>query len=126
MGTGPSELPGVSYVMPVLNEAGYLEAAVASILSQDYAGPIELVLALGPSTDGTADIVERLLKSDKRIRVVHNPGMDIPIGLNLAIAASSNPVIVRVDAHTELAPGYTTRGIEGLQRTGAASLGGIM
>ena len=34
--------------------------------------------------------------------------------------------IVRVDAHTELAPGYTTRGVSELERTGAASLGGIM
>jgi glycosyltransferase involved in cell wall biosynthesis len=120
------EHPGVSYVMPVLNEAGYLEAAVRSILEQDYPGEVELVLALGPSTDGTADIVERLLKEDPRIRVVQNPGMDIPIGLNLAIRASTHPVIVRVDAHTELAPGYTSRGVAALRRTGAASLGGIM
>ncbi|MEO8094795.1 MAG: glycosyltransferase family 2 protein [Pseudolysinimonas sp.] len=130
MGTPPSdasgEHPGVSYVMPVLNEAGYLEAAVTSILNQDYPGDTELILALGPSTDGTADIVDRLLAGNKRIRVVHNPGMDIPIGLNLAIAKARNHIIVRVDAHTELAAGYTTRGIAALQRTGAASLGGIM
>ncbi|MBX3194597.1 MAG: glycosyltransferase family 2 protein [Microbacteriaceae bacterium] len=118
--------PGVTYVMPVLNEAAYLEAAVASILSQDYPGEVELVLALGPSTDGTDAIVERLAKRDPRIRVVQNPGMDIPIGLNLAIAAGRFPIIVRVDAHTELAPGYTARGVGELQRTGAASLGGIM
>ena len=52
--------------------------------------------------------------------------MDIPIGLNLAIAASRFPIIIRVDAHTELAPGYTARGVAALERTGAASLGGIM
>ncbi len=112
--------------MPVLNEAGYLEAAVASILDQDYPGEVELVLALGPSTDGTAAIVEKLLKRDPRIRVVENAGMDIPIGLNLAIVASRFPIIIRVDAHTELAPGYTARGVSALERTGAASLGGIM
>jgi glycosyltransferase involved in cell wall biosynthesis len=118
--------PGVSYVMPVLNEAGYLDAAVASILNQDYAGESELILALGPSTDGTDAIVENLRKKHAQIRVVPNPGMDIPIGLNLAIAEARFPVIVRVDAHTELAPGYTTRGVTELERTGAASLGGIM
>jgi len=115
-------LPGVSYVMPVLNEAGYLEAAVTSILNQDYAGDVELILALGPSTDGTAAIVDGLLKRDPRIRVVENAGMD----LNLAIAASRFPVIIRVDAHTQLASGYTARGVSALERTGAASLGGIM
>ena len=120
------ELPGVSYVMPVLNEVAYLESAVGSILEQEYAGPFEIVLALGPSTDGTADVVHRLVSRDPRIREVHNPGMDIPIGLNLAIAASRYPVIIRVDAHTQLEPGYTARGVETLERTGAASLGGIM
>lgn len=116
----------VSYVMPVLNEAGYLEAAVASIVAQDHPGEFEIVLAVGPSTDGTDKIVERLVAEDARIRVVDNPGMDIPIGLNLAIAASRHPVIVRVDAHTELAPGYTSRAVATLERTGAASLGGVM
>ncbi|WP_395638762.1 glycosyltransferase family 2 protein [Pseudolysinimonas sp.] len=123
--SGDSPTP-VSYVMPVLNEAGYLEAAVASIVAQDHPGEFEIVLAVGPSTDGTADIVARLANDDPRIRLVENAGMDIPIGLNLAIAASRYPIIVRVDAHTELAPGYTSRAVATLTRTDAASLGGVM
>lgn len=117
---------GVSYVMPVLNEAGYVESAIRSVLEQDYSGPVEVVLALGPSHDGTREIVERLAAADARIRLIENPGMDIPIGLNLAIKAAKYPDIIRVDAHTELAPGYTTRGVDDLERTGAASVGGIM
>ena len=89
---------GVSYVMPVLNEAGYLEAAIASIVSQDHPGEFEIILAVGPSTDGTAAIVKRLAAADPRIRIVENPGMDIPIGLNLAIRAGRYPTVVRVDA----------------------------
>lgn len=117
---------GVSYVMPVLNEVDYLEAAVRSVFAQDYDGPVELVLAVGPSTDGTADVVARLVAEDPRVRVVDNPESDIPIGLNRAIALARYPVIVRVDAHTTLAPDYTARGVATLARTGAASLGGIM
>ncbi len=120
------ELPGVTYVMPVLNEAGYIEAAVRSVLEQDYPGESEIVLALGPSTDGTDAIARRMAAVDPRIRIVANPGTDIPIGLNRAIAAARHPVVVRVDAHTELSPGYTSRGIATLRRTGAGSLGGIM
>lgn len=122
----PAKRLGVSYVMPVLNEAGYVEAAIRSVLEQDYAGPVEMVLALGPSSDGTRQIIDRLSAADDRIRLVENPGMDIPIGLNRAIAACRHPYIIRVDAHTELADGYTTRGIDTLERTGAASVGGIM
>jgi hypothetical protein len=126
MASAPSRPVAVSYVMPVLNEAGYLEAAIASILSQDHPGEFEIVLAVGPSTDGTADVIARLVAADPRITTVDNPGMDIPIGLNLAIAASRHPIIVRVDAHTELAPGYTSRAVAKLISTDAASLGGVM
>ena len=119
-------LPGVSYVMPVLNEADYVEDAVRSILDQEYPGPTEIVLALGPSTDGTDDVVAGMTEQDPRIRTVPNPRTAIPSGLNQAIAASSHPVIVRVDAHTELPAGYTRRAVETLLRVEADNVGGIM
>ncbi|WP_298037019.1 glycosyltransferase family 2 protein [uncultured Microbacterium sp.] len=112
--------------MPVLNEIDYLEHAVASVLSQEIDGPSELILALGPSTDGTTELAERLAAADDRIRLVDNPAAHIPVGLNAAIRASSSPVIVRVDAHSELSPGYARRAIETLERTGAANVGGLM
>jgi succinoglycan biosynthesis protein ExoA len=112
--------------MPVLNEKAYVENAVRTILSQDYAGEQDLVLALGPSSDGTTELVVKLAAEDARVKFVHNPNTDIPAGLNLAIASTDHPVIVRVDAHSELAPGYTTRAVATLDRTGAANVGGIM
>ena len=126
MAASAGTLPGVSYIMPVLNEAKYIESAVASILGQNYSGKKELILALGPSTDGTTELVEKLANGDKRIVLVHNPESDIPVGLNLAIRASRFPIIVRVDAHSELEPGYTSRAVETLERTGAANVGGVM
>jgi succinoglycan biosynthesis protein ExoA len=112
--------------MPVLNERAYVEDSIRTILSQEYAGEQELILALGPSSDGTTEFVEKLAKKDARIRFVHNPDTDIPVGLNLAIAATKYPIVVRVDAHSELAPGYTTRAVATLDRTGAANVGGVM
>jgi succinoglycan biosynthesis protein ExoA len=126
MAASAGTLPGVSYIMPVLNEAKYIESAVAAVLGQNYAGEKELIFALGPSTDGTTELVERLVDGDKRIVLVHNPESDIPVGLNLAIRASRFPIIVRVDAHSELEPGYTSRAVETLERTGAANVGGVM
>ncbi|MCB1281455.1 MAG: glycosyltransferase family 2 protein [Salinibacterium sp.] len=121
-----TSVPGVSFVIPVLNEVDYIEKAIATVLGQDYPGDKELVLALAPSTDGTTELVERLAKKDPRIRTVNNPGADIPAGLNLAIRASTNPIVVRVDAHSELEPGYTAAAVATLQRTGAANVGGVM
>jgi len=112
--------------MPVLNEEGYLESAVRTILSQDYAGEKQIVLALGPSSDRTDEIAAALAAEDPRVSLVPNPQRDIPIALNLAIAASVHPVIVRVDAHSELTPDYTRLGIEALRREHAANVGGVM
>jgi len=125
-GADDQPLPGVSYVMPVLNEAHYIESAVTSILAQRYPAPTEIVLSLGPSSDDTDAIVERLHERDPRIRAIHNPAGHIPHGLNLAIRDSRYPVIVRVDAHTELPADYTLRAVRTMLRTGAANVGGIM
>lgn len=112
--------------MPVLNERAYLEHAVASVLEQELEGPAELVLALGPSTDGTTELAQRLAAHDDRIRLVDNPDAHIPVGLNAAIRASRYPTIVRVDAHSELSPGYAHRALATLRRTRAANVGGVM
>jgi succinoglycan biosynthesis protein ExoA len=117
---------GVSYVMPIFNEFGYVEAAVKSVLAQEYDGPVEIILALAPSTDGTDEVVTRLAAADERIRVVLNPKRHIPVGVNLGIAEARYPVVIRIDAHTELPEGYTARGVAELERSGAANLGGIM
>lgn len=118
--------PGVSYIMPILNEANHVEAAVVSLLAQEYPGPVEVALAVGPSTDGTSELVHRLAAEDPRITVVDNPVGSTPNGLNAAIRASRHPVIVRVDAHSVLPAGYTRLAVETLQRTGAANVGGVM
>ncbi len=117
---------GVTFVMPVLNERGYLERAVETVLAQEFDGPGELILALGPSTDGTTELAHELAARDPRLVLVDNPAADIPVGLNLAIRAGRYPTIVRVDAHSELEPGYTADAIATLARTRAANVGGVM
>lgn len=118
--------PPVSFVMPVLNERAYLTDAVTSVLGQDYAGETELVLALGPSTDGTTELAETIAAQEPRVRLVHNPGAHIPSALNLAIEAARHPIVIRVDAHSELPRDYARIGVTTLRRTGAANCGGIM
>lgn len=125
-GLPDTELPGVSYVMPVLNEVDHIEAAVLSLVDQDYTGPFEIVLALGPSVDGTNQVIDELAKADPRIRSIPNELGSTPGGLNAAIRASSFPIVVRVDAHSVLPREYTRVGVETLLRSGADNVGGIM
>jgi len=112
--------------MPVLNEERHLADAVAHILSQDYPGEVELVIALGPSKDRTDEIAAGLCAADSRVRTVANPSGRTPAGLNAAIAASRHDVVVRVDGHGLLAPGYLRTAVRLLAETGAANVGGVM
>ncbi len=121
-----SHLPAVSVVLPVLNEELHLANAVKSILTQDYAGELEIILALGPSKDKTDEIAQSLAKSDSRIALVSNPSGKTAAGLNLAINKSSNPVIVRVDAHSELQRDYISLAIDVMKTSSAVNVGGIM
>lgn len=116
----------VSVVMPVLNEQRHLHEAVTRVLAQDFDGDLELVLALGPSTDRTDDVAAELAAADPRIRLVPNPSGRTPNALNTAVAASSHPVIARVDGHAVLPTDYLRTAVAVLEQTGADNVGGIM
>jgi hypothetical protein len=117
---------GVSYVMPVLNDASHVRAAVESILDQEYDAPVEVLIALGPSIDGTNELVADLASRDARVRVLENEVGSTPAGLNIGIRSAVHPVVVRVDSHSMLPVDYTRIAVETLVRTGADNVGGIM
>ena len=117
---------GISFVMPVRNEEKYLEEAVRAVLQQEFKGETELVLAIGPSHDKTAEVAQGLTKTCPQLRVVDNPGGDTATGLNLAIAQSKYKVIIRVDAHSTLPEGYAQLAHQILGETNAANVGGKM
>jgi glycosyltransferase involved in cell wall biosynthesis len=119
-------LPFVSVILPILNEENYLEGAVSSILSQDYLGKFEVILAVGPSHDRTREIADNLQAKYAQVFVVDNPTGRTATGLNLALASSTGSIIVRVDGHAELPRSYIADAVETLQKTGAANVGGIM
>jgi glycosyltransferase involved in cell wall biosynthesis len=112
--------------MPVLNEERHLTEAVRAVLNQRYGGPIEVALALGPSTDGTEQVAQRLRAEDPRVLLVPNPSGRTPDALNAAVAATRNPVVVRVDGHGVLEPDYVATAVELRRTTGAANVGGLM
>ena len=120
------EVPSVSVILPILNEERHLAEAVAMVLAQDYTGPLEVVLALGPSSDRTDEVAARLAAEDPRVHTVPNPSGRTPDALNAAIAAASGDIIVRVDGHSHIPPGYVSTAVRELVRVGADNVGGIM
>ncbi|GAA3013980.1 hypothetical protein JCM13580A_40720 [Streptomyces drozdowiczii] len=118
--------PAVSVIMPVLNEERHLRNSIRHILEQEYAGEMEVVIALGPSTDRTDEIAAELVAEDPRVHTVPNPTGRTPAALNAAIEASSHPIVVRVDGHGMLSPNYIATAVRLLEETGAQNVGGIM
>ncbi len=87
------EAPAVSIVIPTRNRARYLEVALASLASQDFDAPYEVLVVDDGSTDGTRPVAERA-----GTRYIRQPA---PIGLNAARNAgarvSAAPVIAFLD-----------------------------
>ena len=120
------DYPPVSVVMPVRNEEQHLAEAVRHVLGQDYPGPLELVLAVGPSADRTEQIARHLEAAEPRITVVANPCGKISAALNLAVRTARYQVIARIDGHALFPPDYLRTAVAVLAQTGAADVGGVM
>ncbi|MEX2279382.1 MAG: glycosyltransferase [Acidimicrobiia bacterium] len=118
-------LPSVAVLLPTLDEAASIDACLASLALQDYAGMWEVVVADGGSADGTRVLAEAW-KGRLDLRVIDNPHRVQSEGLWLAAQVTDAEVFVRADAHTTYAPDYISRSVEVLTETGATAVGGPM
>jgi glycosyltransferase involved in cell wall biosynthesis len=67
---------------------------------------MEVIVADGMSSDGTRTELDRIASADGRVRVIDNPERITPIALNRAIEAARGSLILRIDAHSTIHPGY--------------------
>lgn len=112
-------------MLAVFNEAASIDECLASLATQDYQGPWELLVADGGSTDGTLDRIGDWIER-VRIRIFDNPDRLQSKGLNLLADVATAEVLVRVDAHTTYAPDYLTDSVEALIASRASAVGGPM
>lgn len=119
-----AERPDVAVVIPARNAAASLAEAVDSALGQEGVGELEIVVAVGPSDDDTRAVARDCAEADPRVLVVDSPSGTTPAALNRAIAASSAPIVVRLDAHAVLPSGYIAMAVDVIHATGAANVGG--
>ena len=113
--------PPVSIVIPARGETVHLPRALESVLTQDYRGTIEVIVADGSDTPEMADVVRSRFPD---VRIVPNPARHIPGGLNAALGAAAHETILRCDARCELPPDYVRKAVATLARTGAVAAGG--
>jgi hopene-associated glycosyltransferase HpnB len=95
----PAELPEVDVIVPARDEAETIGPVIASLVAQDYAGPLRITLVDDNSTDGTAAAAG----TAPNLRVLR--GQPKPAGwsgklwaVSQGVAASSAPVLLFTDA----------------------------
>ena len=110
-----AEWPRVSVVIPVRNEAAYIENNLEALRAQDYpADRIEVLVADGRSDDATREIVNSVAERWKQdaagngctVRIVDNPERVMPTGVNAAIRVATGDLVLLLGGHAKLPPSY--------------------
>jgi glycosyltransferase involved in cell wall biosynthesis len=101
------QLPLVSVIMPIRNEADFIERAIGSVLGNDYPSDmLELLVIDGMSDDGTRQIVKTISRQDARVKLYDNTNRIVPFAMNIGLAAMKGDLFTRVDGHAEVAPDF--------------------
>ena len=126
---GAAAHPFVAIVVPALNEAGYIEACLATLMRQWPAAACEILVMDGGSSDATVALVEAFAArhpapDHPAIRVLPNPHRIQSAAVNLAarLASPRATIIIRADAHAQYPAGFIRRCVGDLLRTGATSV----
>ncbi len=108
----------ITVILPVRNEAGYIEGAIRSIqraaelISETQ---LEILVIDGASEDGTRAVVAQLADTDPRIRLLDNPQRTVPHAMNLGIKAAKGDIIIRLDGHAEIEPEFIANALTELR-----------
>jgi glycosyltransferase involved in cell wall biosynthesis len=97
--SGSAKLP-VSVIIPAYNAQELLPRAIASVMSQRPAGPEEVIVIDDGSSDGTAEVAERL-----GARVIrHGRNLGLSAARNTAVRAATQAWVALLDADDEWLP----------------------
>ena len=91
-------MPKVSVIIPLYKTEKYVEKCIRSVMSQTLED-IEIICVDDCSPDASADIVEKLAKSDERIRLIrHEKNLGLGGARNTGILAATAEYIASVDS----------------------------
>jgi succinoglycan biosynthesis protein ExoA len=115
----------ITVIAPMRDEAPNLAAFVDDLAAQDFAGPLQILVADGGSTDGSAARLSELAGArGLDLSVLHNPQGWVSHGLNLCVERADGDLIVRLDCHSRYPADYLRRLADLAARTGGWNVGG--
>lgn len=93
----------VSIIVPVYNAIPYLEDCVVSILKQSY-NNIEVILVDDGSTDGSADLCDRLASDNAKVKAYHKQNGGVTAARKFGTEHCTGQWVAFVDADDTLPP----------------------
>lgn len=120
-------LPFITVLVPCRNEQKFITGCLNSIVNNGYSTDRLSVLVVdGMSEDGTRDILDAYVRDHPCVRVIDNPGKTTPEALNIGLREAQGEVVLRVDAHACVDPGYIQACVNALKEYGADVVCGVM
>ena len=101
----------IAVVVPAHNAAATLAATLAGLAGQTLGDPFEVIVVDSASTDATRQVAAEAAASDRRIRVISNPGGEPAGSRNLGVAAASADLIAFTDADCVPDSGWLAAGL---------------
>ncbi len=99
--------PAVSVILTVFNRAGYLNRCIDSVLNQSFTD-WEVIAIDDGSTDNSLEILHQYKKNHKRIKVIAQQNMKLPLSRNRGIKESAGKFVTFIDSDDR----YTARHLE--------------
>lgn len=112
-------------VIPMRNEEALIVPCLESLLANEAAGRVELLVYDGESTDRSADLVRELAARHPQVRLFPNPRRLQSAAFNAALDHAGGKYFLRADAHSVYPRNYISECLRLLEETGADNVGGV-
>lgn len=110
--------PLISVIIPVYNGEQYLKNCIESIEAQSYE-PLEVIVINDGSTDGTAEVCEKLAEAYENLSFVTTEDVGVSASRNRGISMAKGEFLTFIDADDRIHPQMLQRLYDAIEQTGS-------